>query len=66
MFKTNNKNSRATSTYFTTLPSVSMGEFEQVNVSWETNVPRIKLPTNKQNKDTYDALISIRLWIIDF
>ena len=40
--------------------------FEQVNVTWETNALRIKLPPSKQNKDTYDALISIRLWIIGF
>ena len=34
MFKINNKNTRKTSmTYFTPFPSVSIADFEQVNVS---------------------------------
>ena len=38
MFKVNNKNTRMTSlTYFTTFSSVSVVDFEQVNVSWVLN-----------------------------
>ena len=38
MFKVTNKNTRMTSlTYFTTFSSVSVVDFEQVNVSWVLN-----------------------------
>ena len=56
MFKVNNKNTRATSmtsfwcfycsllTYFISFPSVSIIDFEQVNVSWVSNNPNLGKP----------------------
>ena len=44
MFKVNNKNIRMTS--ITSLPSVSIVDFQQVNVSWDVSEKPDLLPNN--------------------
>ena len=46
MFKVNNKNSRTMSKIFHTFSSVSIVEFEQVNVSWIPCMVRVAYLTD--------------------